>query len=627
MTLLPRRRPLALLAVCLLATSGVAACSGEDGPSAADAADDLAAGLAERDLKGVEATDGADLQKAFDTIAADVKDVPVEVTASEVEEDSDQANATLTWTWDVAGKKWTYEAPATLTKNGDDWLVDWKPTIVEPSLKAGETLDAVTLTPERGDILGAGKAQLVTDRGVIRYGLDKTKTNKSNHESSARAIAKALDIAVAPYVKRVAAAGGQAFVEALVLREADARESVDASYAKIPGAVAYPAAIPLAPTRDWAAPLLGIVGEATKEVIDKSDGKVKAGDQVGLSGLQSRYDAVLRGTTGLMIEAASKKGEDRELFSNAGKPGKPLQTTLDLDLQTLAEQTLAGVKPASALVAIRPSTGDIVAAASGPGAKGLNAATFGQYAPGSTFKVVTTLALLRSGLTPNSPVSCTPTITVDGKSFKNYDDYPSSALGRIPLRRAFAESCNTALISARAKLQPGELIDAAAALGVGVDHDLGFPAYFGSVPEPASQTEDAASLIGQGKVLASPMAMAAVAASVNAGKSVLPRLVTDHKVTQKGADKPLTQKEAVQLRELMRGVVTGGSGALLADVPGPPVLAKTGTAEFGSGTELPTHVWMIASQGDLAVAVFVDRGESGSQTAGPLLERFLRGAS
>ena len=60
-----------------------------------------------------------------------------------------------------------------------------------------------------------------------------------------------------------------------------------------------------------------------------------------------------------------------------------------------------------------------------------------------------------------------------------------------------------------------------------MDHDLGFPAYFGSVPTPASETEKAASLIGQGKVLASPMAMAAVAASVAQGATVVPRLLPD----------------------------------------------------------------------------------------------------
>ena len=61
-------------------------------------------------------------------------------------------------------------------------------------------------------------------------------------------------------------------------------------------------------------------------------------------------------------------------------------------------------------------------------------------------------------------------------------------------------------------------------------------------------------------------------------------------------------------------------------MPGAPVIAKTGTAEFGTGDDLQTHAWMIAAQGDLAVCVYVDIGESGSGTAGPILEAFLRAA-
>jgi cell division protein FtsI/penicillin-binding protein 2 len=59
-------------------------------------------------------------------------------------------------------------------------------------------------------------------------------------------------------------------------------------------------------------------------------------------------------------------------------------------------------------------------------------------------------------------------------------------------------------------------------------------------------------------------------------------------------------------------------------VPGEPVLAKTGTAQYGAADQLANHAWMIGIQGDLAVAVFVEDGEYGSTTAGPLLEEFLR---
>ncbi len=68
---------------------------------------------------------------------------------------------------------------------------------------------------------------------------------------------------------------------------------------------------------------------------------------------------------------------------------------------------------------------------------------------------------------------------------------------------------------------------------------------------------------------------------------------------------------------MLRGVVTSGSGIGLADVPGPQVIAKTGTAEFQGDKGIETHAWMIAAQGDLAVAVFVEVGQSGSSTAGP----------
>ena len=82
----------------------------------------------------------------------------------------------------------------------------------------------------------------------------------------------------------------------------------------------------------------------------------------------------------------------------------------------------------------------------------------------------------------------------------------------------------------------------------------------------------------------------------------------------------LTEQEAATLRELMRGVVTDGSASILQDLPGEPG-AKTGTAQYGDGSQ--SHAWMIATQSDLAVAVFVETGEGGAVTAGPLMHAFL----
>jgi cell division protein FtsI/penicillin-binding protein 2 len=121
------------------------------------------------------------------------------------------------------------------------------------------------------------------------------------------------------------------------------------------------------------------------------------------------------------------------------------------------------------------------------------------------------------------------------------------------------------------------------------------------------------------------MVMATVIASVQKGSIVVPRLVTSVDVSPPDVD-PLTGREAAALKGMLRGVVTNGSGSGLLDVPGPDVIAKTGTAEFARAGGIDTHAWMIAAQGDLAVAVFVEVGASGSRTAGPILEAFLRAA-
>ncbi len=610
----------------ILLSSCTSPAGGEDEDGPGTAAELLADGLTAKNVAKVpwSVPDPVELEEVLGPLG----DVPATVTVTKVEAAAGKGTASLSWSWEVDGHEWTYATEAELTEGTEAWQVSWAPTIIEPSLAEGQTLGLDTLAADRGDILGAGGRPLVTDRAVVRYGLDKVRIKSAQVADSARRIAQLLDLDVASYVKQAQAAGAEAFVEAVVLRREEAL-TLDPSYARIPGAAAITDQLPLAPTREFAAPILGTVGPATAEIIEESEGSIVAGDVVGLSGLSARYDESLRGTAGLAVQAVDAKGSERVLYTVDPVPGEPLETTLDEPLQRKAEGILAGFggqSNATAIVALRPSTGDVLAAANGPGAQGINIATFGQYAPGSTFKLVSSLALLRAGLTTQSPVDCPRQVVVNGKNFVNYDDYPAAFIGRISLRQAVAQSCNTAIIGQRRKIGEGELAAAAAALGVGVDHDTGFPAYFGQVPPPEGETEAAADLIGQGRVLASPMAMAAVAASVQAGRAVLPRLIPALDTQQIPPVSPLTGSEARQLRELMRAVVTEGSGSILADVPG-KVGAKTGTAEYGEPARdgsLATHTWMIATQGDLAVAVFVETGESGSRTAGPLLEEFLR---
>jgi len=627
-----RSRPAACAIVTILVLT-LGACSGDDEPDDLSSPDDAVAALAEGlgagDLAGVEFVSATheDVTADYQATVEGMGEVAPAVETGVVEEDGDSTTATLSWSWPVGpqGEEWTYESQASLVRTEDTWQVAWERNVVEPSLKGGTVLDLTPVEPRRGDITGARGLDLVTLRPVVRVGLDKGQIPKAKVASSARAMAALVDIEVAPYVELAKAAGDQAFVEAIVYRQDEVPSQVALDTDTVKGGMLVSDDIPLGPTRGFATPILGTVGEVTAEMIKAQPEVYEIGDEAGLSGLQARYDEQLQGGPGAVVNAVASDDKERELFRVDARKGKPLKLTMDLDLQLAAESLLAGVGPASALVAIRPSDGAILAAANGPGAEGLNLATYGQFAPGSTFKSVSSLALLRAGLGPDATVACTPTIVVDGKSFKNYSDYPSSGIGQIPFRTAVANSCNTAFISQRDRLGERDLFDAAVSLGLGADHDLGFPAYFGSVEPPATETERAADMIGQGTILASPMVMATVIASVQRGELVVPRLVEKVKV-EAPEHTPLTADEASQLQALLRGVVTSGSGSALADVPGAPVIAKTGTAEFERDGSVLTHAWMIAAQGDLAVAVFVEEGASGSQTAGPILEAFLRAA-
>jgi len=614
----------------LLPVSLLAACSAsepeEEGADPEPVAQALADGLAAGDLSDVELADPVGVEQQLTEILEGMGDLTPRVELTEVTESDGAATATLGWSWSITEQDWTYTTTAQLSRVDEAWVVEWEPSIVEPSLRRGGSLELTGITAARGEIVGAGGQAIVADRPVTRFGIDKSAVSKSRAVESARALAGLLDLDVPSYVERVKESGDEAFVEAIVLRRDEIPVEVGAGYQRIKGALALQDTLPLAPTRDFAAPILGTVGEPTAEMIEEDPDRYAVGQEVGLSGLQLRYDEQLVGTPGVVVTKVASDGKETELFREKGAPGQPLELTLDPRLQVAAERLLAPVGPASALVAVKPSTGAILAAANGPGTDGYNMATFGQFAPGSTFKSVSSLALLRSGLTPDAGVECPSTIVVDGKRFKNYDDYPAGGLGTIPFRTALANSCNTAFIGEHDRLGRRTLVDAAASLGMGVDHDLGFPAYFGSVVPPKSETEAAADLIGQGTILASPMTMATVAASIQAGRTVLPSLVRSHEV-ELASVPGLTGAEAAQLQGMLRGVVTSGSGSQLADVPGPPVLAKTGTAEYvPEGGGLRTHAWMIAAQGDLAVAVFVQDGVSGSQTAGPILEAFLRAA-
>jgi cell division protein FtsI/penicillin-binding protein 2 len=650
------------LAGLILGASLVACDDGRAG--AQDAAKQLAAAVAALDVGSVafEGKESGAANEQLKEVFRALDPAKPSVESGELTLDSGTATVPLNYSWKIGDEQWKYTVSAQLKKSGDKWLTVWNPALLVDGLAEGEILGVAIQSPSRADILGAGDVKLVTYRPVVNVGIDKPRLASADPAASATALAQLVGVDPAAYAQQVQTAGPEAFVPAITLRQ-DGRTVTDDQIAEIAGARAIPDFLPLAPTRTFARALLGTAAEANAEQIEKSGGALKAGDTTGTGGLQQQYDVQLRGSNGIQVfaEKAGLTAEQKQGLPNAGrrdlfqvdiKAGTALKTTLDPNLQQRAEDILGKVGPASAIVALRPSTGAVLAAASGPGSNGYDTAMLGQYAPGSIFKVVDSLAMFRNGMTPDSKVDCPATLTVDGRTFKNAEGYPASSLGSVTLRDAFAHSCNTAFINARDAVKQVQLEAAATSLGVAVEAPaLGAAAFLGSVPGEASGTEHAASMIGQGKVLMSPLAAAIMAGSVAKGAPVSPQLVlnpdagteadsaaatggtTARQLTPSSAPAPakttgtpVTAAEAASLATMMRAVVTSGHTGFLASVPGAPVGAKTGTAEFGKDNPPKTHAWIVAVHGDLAVAVFVEEGGLGAAVSGPLLKEFLTAA-
>ncbi|MEG8276445.1 penicillin-binding transpeptidase domain-containing protein [Streptomyces sp. AHA2] len=295
----------------------------------------------------------------------------------------------------------------------------------------------------------------------------------------------------------------------------------------------------------------------------------------------------------------------------------PVPTTLDADWQSAAEKALASHAGGrnAALVALRIDDGEVLAVANSP-AGGFNRALSGTYAPGSTWKIVTTSALLLTdAVAPDDVVDCPKFLTV-GKKFQNVElsEHPGATF-----RKDFTESCNTAFISLRDRLGDGELGDVARTyFGVGQEWHVGAPTYDGSVPVPKDETEKAASMIGQGRVQANPLIMASVTATAVSGRFHEPSLVAGTEDTTR--TEPLPREVVGHLREMLRATVTGGTAKILSGLPG-EVGAKTGTAEVSDDQD--NNGWLVAHRGNVAVACVVEEGVTGGGSAGPIVRSLL----
>ncbi|MCF3964820.1 penicillin-binding transpeptidase domain-containing protein [Streptomyces fuscigenes] len=349
-----------------------------------------------------------------------------------------------------------------------------------------------------------------------------------------------------------------------------------------------------------------------------------------LTALRERYGKQAGGSPGVTLRVedrddGSGTGQDgaaRVLLTlSKGRPGK-VPTTIDPRVQAAAESAVRKYTNAS-VVAVRPSTGDILAVANHR-ADGFNAALQGAQAPGSTMKIVTSALLMEKGLaSPDQPMECPPTATYYGRTFHNEDSF--SLKQGSTMRDAFAQSCNTAFI----KLIDDTKDDAGLSKEAGEVFDLGnnnwktgVVSFDGKVPAETGG-EAAAEYIGQGTVQMNALDMASVTATVRAGVFHQPVLVPqsfDHRQVAT-ARRQLPASVAQSIVGMMRTTAVSGTAANAMAGLGGDKGAKTGSAEVDG--QAVSNSWFTAFQNDCAATAVVDAGGHGADAAGPLVASVL----
>ncbi|MFD3834828.1 penicillin-binding transpeptidase domain-containing protein [Streptomyces sp. NPDC058642] len=345
-----------------------------------------------------------------------------------------------------------------------------------------------------------------------------------------------------------------------------------------------------------------------------------------LDGLREKYGKKAGGRAGVELQVVrgkeSKADElsDKTLLTlSKGTPGT-VKTTLSPALQAAAEAQVAK-KAKSSVVVLRPSTGEILAAANA--SHGFNVAFQGSLAPGSTMKVVTSSLLIEKDLaSADEKHPCPKYFTYGGWKFQNDDKFQIKG---GTFKASFARSCNTAFISQAPELDNDSLTkQAQQVFGLSMNNwAVGVPTFDGSVPVQ-SQAQMAASLIGQGGVRMNPLNMASVAATVESGVFRQPYLVSpdvDGRTLAK-ASRTMSSGTLSQLRELMSYTAAYGTAAEAMQGVYGTVGAKTGSAEV-DGQKKPNG-WFTAYRGDLAAAGVVQAGGHGGDTAGPIVAALLK---
>ena len=381
-----------------------------------------------------------------------------------------------------------------------------------------------------------------------------------------------------------------------------------------------------------AAEVAGRVGPAPPErEAELSRRGVPEGAPVGLNGLEREFDERLSGSPGGILRAGS-----RVVARADPRAGADVRSAIDPDIQRAAVEALAG--RFGGIAVLRPASGEVL---------GLSGIAFSApQPPGSTFKIVTLAGALEAKVvkaTEKFPVQTETTL--EGVKLQNAH---GEACGGS-LRQSFADSCNSVFAPMGAELGAKRLVETAELFGFNQDPGpLG--AARSTIPAAEEIGDDLAvgsTAIGQGKVLATPLELATVAATIGLrGRRVAPTL---SRGSQGKETRATSERTARVVARFMRTVVKSGTG-VGAQVPGVAVAGKTGTAELrstvnedpaplepgASPTPQPeedktdTDAWFVAfapyRNPRVAVAVLLVGQGAGGETAAPAAKTVIEAA-
>lgn len=527
--------------------------------------------LAESALAAIAAGDTSEFGEFFDKpeAAAEIvsatsegmqaEDVSVE--DLEVTQDGTRATADYRLVWHLPGEReFTSDAQMTMTRADGEWTATWQPTIINPRLGAHQHLELRTIPAPPASVVSSDGAELMRPGVVHRVLVDTGRMT---------------DVAATAGALR----GAGLEIDDQTLARAKGTYSVATS----PDSLSFP---------------------DHPEILVNDEAAMVSTDPDFAPDTMSRVGALvadrLEGRNGWQVGMINEQGALLgELESHDPDNAPAITVSLDHDVQRAADTAVDELGERQAvLVAIRPSTGQILAVAQNDAADTAgNIGLMGQYPPGSVFKIVTAAA---GGVPPDEIVGCPGSADIYGRIVTNYNGF---SLGDVPLERAFAQSCNTTFAEISTGLEPGRLQGVAKQFGLGLDYTVaGLDTLTGTVPHGDTPLERTEAGYGQGLDLVSPFGMALVAATAASGRTPVPVLIDGEETTVSESVPPPDPQAIADVQRMMRAVVTSGTAAGMS--AGGEIHGKTGEAEVNEGS----HAWFTGYRDDIAFATLVVYG-------------------